>query len=58
MYFTSSLYHLHYLHYLGELHYHARTFSNPLTLFNKFRLAVSEGPLTFVAGFRKPLIAK
>ena len=58
MYFTLSLNYLHYLYYLGELHYHARTFSNPLTLFNKFRLAVSEGPLTFVAGFRKPLIVK
>ena len=58
MYFTLSLNYLHYLHYLGELHYHARTFSNPLTLFNKFRLAVSEGPLTFVAGFRKQLIVK
>ena len=58
MYFTLSLNYLHYLHYLGELHYHARTFSNPLTLFNKFRLAVSEGPLTFVVGFRKPLIVK
>ncbi len=58
MYFTLSLNYLHYLHYLGELHYHARTFSNPLTLFNKFRLAVSEGPLTFVAGSRKPLIVK
>ena len=58
MYFTLPLNYLHYLHYLGELHYHARTFSNPLTLFNKFRLAVSEGPLTFVAGFRKLLIVK
>ena len=47
MYFTLSLYYLHYLYYLGELHYHARTFSNPLTLFNKFCLAVSKGPLTF-----------
>lgn len=58
MYLTLSLNYLHYLHYLGELHYHARTFSNPLTLFNKFRLAVSEGPPIFVAVFRKPLIIK
>ena len=47
MYFTLSLYYLHYLQYLGELHYHARTFSNPLTSFNKFRLEVSEGPPIF-----------
>ena len=49
MYFTLSLYYLHYLHYLGELHYHARTFSNPLTLFNKFRLAVSKEAAIFVS---------
>ena len=48
MYFTLSLYYLHYLYYLGELHYHARTFSNPLTSFNKIRLAVSKGPPIFV----------
>ena len=29
MHFTLSLYYLHYLYYLGELHYHARSFSNP-----------------------------
>ena len=58
MHFTLSRYYLHYLHYLGELHYHARTFSNPLTLFNKIGLAVSKGPLIFAAGFRKLLIIK
>ena len=50
MYFTLSLNYLHYLYYLGELHYHARTFSNPLTLFNKFRLAVSNKAAIFVLG--------
>lgn len=55
MYFTLSL---HYLHYLGELHYHARSFSHPLTSFNKFRLVVSKGPLIFAAGFRNLLIIK
>ena len=34
------------------------TFSNPLTSFNKFRLAVSKGPLIFAAGFRNQLIIK
>ena len=38
--------------------YHTRTFSNPLTLFNIFRLVVSEGPPIFALGFRKPLIIK
>ena len=58
MYFTLSLYYLHYLYYLGELHYHARTFSNPLTSFNKNRLAVSKGPPIFAVGFRNLLIIK
>lgn len=58
MYSTLSLDYLHYLHYLGELHYHARSLSNPLTSFNKFRLVVSKGPLIFAAGFRNLLIIK
>ena len=34
------------------------SFSNPLTSFNKFRLAVSEGLPIFAAGFRNRLIVK
>lgn len=36
----------------------ANIITDPLTTFNIFRLAVSKGPLIFVAGFRKTLIIK
>lgn len=35
-----------------------RTFSNPLTSFNKFRLAVSKGPPIFAVSFHNNLIIK
>ena len=43
---------------LGELHYHAFTFSNLLTSFNIIHLAVYKEPLTFAAGSFNLLIIK